>query len=248
LCATIIVMKLIGERRAVAAAVLALYGFFYLFLALAAMQPGWGPAYFSIAGIYGLGFFALVAGYFWARWYSLGVGISGLITGGFAIWQVGPEPIVLFIAGTHLLVTLALTGESMGEPFEGKQQWRTKLHMDSNAVTRLGNSVTRAAISLPYILLYALAPKPASMLSAQAACGFFSTTMLAATATALGLYGLIKMRTWGLLAIAGAALLMSVNALATHSASLTVMSTLAAGMLAWTLVPFAAPLVRRIKH
>ena len=32
--------------------------------------------------------------------------------------------------------------------------------MDENAVQRLGSSVIRAGVSLPFVLLYALAPKP----------------------------------------------------------------------------------------
>ena len=34
----------------------------------------------GIAGCYGLAFFAVVAGYFWARWYAVGVGLYGVIT------------------------------------------------------------------------------------------------------------------------------------------------------------------------
>ena len=33
----------------------------------------------ALAAVYGLAFFALVAGYFWARWYAVGVGLFGVI-------------------------------------------------------------------------------------------------------------------------------------------------------------------------
>jgi hypothetical protein len=241
-------MKLIGERKAIASAVMVLYAFFYLFLALAELQPGWGRAHFAMAAIYGTGFFALVAGYFWARWFAMGVGISGIITGGFALWQIGPEPIVLFIGGTHLLATLSLTGTAMKAPFEGQSQWRTRLHMDDNAVTRLGNSVTRASVSLPYILLYALAPKPASMFATSSACTFTTLTMTALAATVLGLYGVVKMRTWGLAAIGGAAMLMIANAATASSCTLVSGSIVGAGLLLAAVAPFAQPLWTRVRN
>ena len=106
-------MKLIGERRAIAAAVFALYAFFYLVLGFADLQPGFGKAYYAMGGVYGAAFFALVAGYFWARWFAMGVALSGVISGGVALWQLGAEPIVVFIAGTHLAATLMLSGSAM---------------------------------------------------------------------------------------------------------------------------------------
>ena len=71
---------------------------------------------------------------------------------------------------------LALWGNAMAGPFEGQAQWREKFHMDDNAVQRLGRSVMRAGLSLPFVLIYAFAPKPdpESMIAASsrsACCG-----------------------------------------------------------------------------
>ncbi|HPH68860.1 MAG TPA: hypothetical protein PLF40_24065 [Kofleriaceae bacterium] len=228
-------MKLIGERRAIASAVFALYAFFYLVLALLDVQPGFDKAYFAMAAVYGSAFFALVAGYFWARWYAMGVALSGVISGGVALWQLGAEPIVVFIAGTHLAATLMLAGQSMREPFEGQPSWRKRLHMDDNAVVRLGRSVTRASISLPFILLYALAPKPEG---ADASVALW----LAVAASAVGLFGLVRMRTWGLLALLGASGAMA--AAAVLSPTVATMGFAAAGtaLLASAWLPMAAPI------
>jgi hypothetical protein len=71
--------RLTGERRAIAAAILAFYVF--VFLVLAMLLPAeWERTFMALGLVYGAGFFALVAGYFWARWYAIGLGMSGLIT------------------------------------------------------------------------------------------------------------------------------------------------------------------------
>jgi hypothetical protein len=74
-------MKLVGERRALAAVVFALYALFYFVLAIGQAAPDLSPALYALCGVYGLAFFALVAGYFWARWYAVGVGLYGVIVG-----------------------------------------------------------------------------------------------------------------------------------------------------------------------
>ena len=67
-------MKLVGERRALAAAIMAFYVVMYaIFAMLVPEENARAPA--AVAGVYGLAFFALVAGYFWARWFAVGVGL-----------------------------------------------------------------------------------------------------------------------------------------------------------------------------
>ncbi len=149
-------MKLAGERRAVAALMFAFWFVMYLMNALL----GGGPLaklLYGMAGVYGLAFFSLVAGYFWARWYSVGVSLFGVIVAGIGLWQMGPEFQVLFIGITHLTATIALWGASMSELYDGQQAWREKFHMDEHAVQRLGRSVIRAGVSLPMVLIYGLA-------------------------------------------------------------------------------------------
>jgi len=101
-------MKLVGERRALAAAIMAFYFLFYGVIAYAQLVPDLTKAFVAIAGVYGMAFFALVAGYFWARWYAVGVGLYGVITAAVGMWQVGAEPVILFIGGTHFAATMFL--------------------------------------------------------------------------------------------------------------------------------------------
>ena len=186
--------KLTGERRAIAAAALAFYAFLYVIFGLL-VPPEWSRAFTAMGAVYGLGFFAIVAGYFWARWFAVGVALSGIISTAVSIWQMGPEPVLLFVGGTHALIALALVGKNMSALFDGRDTWRTRFHMDEHAANRLGNAVIRLGVSLPFVLLYALAPKD----------GAGSTVLgLAALAlTGLGLAGLVRMKTWGVLALTG---------------------------------------------
>src|SRR5439155_8690144 len=106
-------MKLVGERRALAAAIMAFYFLFYGVIAYSQVIPEFNKAFVAIAGVYGLAFFALVAGYFWARWYAVGVGLYGVITAAVGMWQLGAEPVLLFVGGTHLAATVFLWGQAM---------------------------------------------------------------------------------------------------------------------------------------
>lgn len=233
-------MKLVGERRALAAAIMAFYFLFYGVLAYARLVPDLAKALAALSGVYGLAFFALVAGYFWARWYAVGVGLYGVITAAVGIWQLGPEPVLLFIGATHLIATLFLWGQTMSAPYDGQAAWREKFHMDEHAVQRLGRSVIRAGVSLPFILLYAFAPKP------DAASTVVS--LIAFVLAAAGLRGLVQLKTWGVLALgaAGALLISMVSADVIHHgmSAMAVRPALAGGMLVAATVPFFAPIAR----
>jgi hypothetical protein len=233
-------MKLVGERRALAAICFAIYFLLYLFLGLADLQPGMAKALFALSGVYGLAFFALVAGYFWARWYAVGVGLYGIIVAAIGMWQLGPEPILVFIGGTHLVAVLSLWGHAMSEGYDGQTAWREKLHMDENAVQRLGRSVIRAGVSLPMVLLYALAPKPGSAelivsLAALALAGF-------------GFHAMIKLRTWGVMAVglAGGMLLSLAGVeYMTHANELHMLKpALGGSLLLLAAAPWIAPIAR----
>ena len=201
-------MKLVGERRALAVAVFAFYFLVYTLLLLAGfVAPDAGPMITGIAGVYGLAFFALVAGYFWARWYAIGVGLYGVITGVIGLWQASKDPnledmipILIFVGGTHLAATLMLWGNTMAAPYDGQTAWREKLHMDDNAVQRLGRSVIRAGVSLPLILIYALAPKPETASIVMSIMGL--------VLAGLGVRALVKLKTWGVLAMGASGALM----------------------------------------
>jgi hypothetical protein len=234
-------MKFVGERRALAAAIMVFYFLFYAVIAYAGLVPEFTKAFVAIAGVYGLAFFSLVAGYFWARWYAVGVGLYGVITAGVGMWQIGAEPVLLFVGGTHLAATFFLWGHAMSEPYDGQSAWREKFHMDESAVQKLGRSVIRAGVSLPFILLYAFAPKPdgASMIFALGAF----------VLVAVGLRGLVQLKTWGVLALgaAGALTLTMVGGdIATYGLGPTAMSPgmLGGGMLVAAVAPFFAPIAR----
>jgi hypothetical protein len=235
-------MKLVGERRALAAAVMAFYFLLYGVMAVAELVPDFTRAFAAIAGVYGLAFFALVAGYFWARWYAVGVGLYGVITAVVGVWQVGAEPVLLFIGGTHLAATLFLWGHAMSEPYDGQSGWREKFHMDDSAVQRLGRSVIRAGVSLPFILLYAFVPRPDS-----AATLMWATAFVLAAA---GLRGLIQLRTWGVLALGAAGALTVVmvgsDAAAHGLGAMAIRPAIAAGMLIAAVAPYLAPIARYI--
>jgi hypothetical protein len=191
-------MKLVGERRALAATVLAFYFIMNLMNALLG-DPDARGVFYVMAGVYGLAFFALVAGYFWARWYSVGVGLFGVIVAIVAMWVTKTiEQQFVFFLGTHLVVTLGLWGQAMSEPFDGQQAWRQKFHMDDNAVQRLGRSVIRAGVMLPFILIYAVAPKQ----------GMDLVSVGALVLAVLGFRGLVQLKTWGIISMGIAGFMM----------------------------------------
>jgi hypothetical protein len=228
-------MKLVGERRALAAIVFAFFFIQYLIMAIMKVAPDFDNAFYALAGCYGLAFFGLVAGYFWARWYAVGVGLFGVIIGAVGLWKLGPEPQILVTGGMHLTATVMLWGEAMSTSYDGKTAWREKLHMDESAVQRLGRSVIRAGVSLPIVLVYALAPKPGGMVAIASVAAFI--------VGGLGLRALIRMRTWGVLALGAAGALMVTVGLE----QVDLYPTLAGSLLMFAAVPFAAPMLRLIR-
>ena len=240
-------MKLVGERRAIAALIFSLY--FLLWLSNALL--GGGPAQnalLALAGCYGLAAFSLIAGYFWARWYAVGTGLFGVIVAVVGCWQLKTiEPIFVFLGGTHLVAALALWGESMSGSYDGQLAWREKFHMDEHAVQRLGRSVIRAGVSLPFVLLYALMPKPDAL------------AFVAVGLATVGFAGLVKLRTWGVLALGAAGVAMLAGSAhlicpyAAHAAyvmpaaQLAALSPVAIGILLLASVaPFVRPMGRWI--
>lgn len=233
-------MKLAGERRALASIVFAFWFVMYLMNALL----GGGPLQkllYGMAGVYGLAFFALVAGYFWARWYAVGVSLFGVIVAGIGLWQMGPEFQVLFIGITHITATIMLWGGTMAELYDGQAAWRERFHMDDHAVQRLGRSVIRAGVSLPMVIIYGLAPKQPGSMLLWAGAVVFAT---------LGLRWLIKLRTTGVLLLGAAGgLMLSLAGIEMFSGheSLVLAPALAGSLLLFAAWPWAQPLLRTIR-
>jgi hypothetical protein len=233
--------SLVGERKALAATMLALWGFLYLLMGMSGAAGPMTNAILAIGAVYGLAFFGLVAGYFWARWFAVGVALFGVMQGVLAVWQLGFDYLPLFVLITHVIAAGFLWGESMSAGFDGKPEWRQKLSMDEHAANRLGNSVIRLGVSLPLVLAWALAPRSGSLAIAGAG--------LLVLATA----GVVRMRTWGVFAMIGASGLLIGSIAQTPCAALTMSSTglapasptlaaVAVGLVLAAVVPFAAPI------
>ncbi len=152
-----------GERKAVSLLILAFYMAFFGLIALVASQneePEWARCFLALLACYGLGFFALASGWFWARWFAIGLGYSGLTT---AIWGMISlkqiEPVMLFYGLTHGIVALFLQGERLIAQYDSKPEWRQQLGLDEEAVYRVRKMVTRFASGLPTLIMFALAPR-----------------------------------------------------------------------------------------
>ena len=223
---------------------LALYMLVYLLNAL--LGPGELKLLFgALGGLYALTFFALVAGYFWARWFAIGVGLYGVIGAIMAIVQLGVDEQFLFYGGTHAIVSLFLWGGHMARDFDGRSEWRKRFHLDENATRRLGKAVIRIGITLPILIIYGLAPRESA---------FETLLMLSVVGVALlGIRGVLTMRTWGVLlvgisavAVAGTVAVTSSFACVGFGVGLELQPTGLATALLLTAcaTPFVAPIVR----
>lgn len=202
---------LAGERKALSILCLAFYTALYaLFSLLFYLAPpdqpevrGWMPAFAALALTYGTAFFALSADWFWARWFAIGLGYSGLTV---AMWgmvtQKAIDPVLLFYGVTHGLVALCLQGEKLASHFDGQESWRKWLRVDDQGAEKVRHTVTRAAASLPTLILIALAPKEGSQ----------ALLVLAG----VGLFAVLRNRTAGVLLLLGTGLALPLTLLHGH--------------------------------
>ncbi len=151
-----------NERKALALLVM---GFFTTFFFLLVMQakdnlPEWFPAFTAMFSIYVIAFLGVAANWFWGRWVAVGLGSWGATI---AIWGMVSArevvPALAFLGATHAFIAVMLMGKSMSVHYEGRADWRARFKLDEDGVTRLGKSVTRAASSVPALVLFALAPR-----------------------------------------------------------------------------------------
>ena len=168
------------------------------------------------------------------------------MTGVISLLQLGVmEPSLVFYAATHLAVTGLLWGDAVAKHFDGKPEWRKKFHLDENATNRLGKSVIRVGVSLPYVVLFALAPREGAALA-----------IIGGASVVAGAWGLSKMRTWALPAMAVGAITMLFSAIGEPmliplqdlvAMNLDLVACGAIGFTMLALTPFVGPVVNFLK-
>ena len=193
-------------RRAIAAFMLTVFVFLYFALAMNAPE-GWGRAFLALSLCYLVAFGGLVAEWFWGRWFATGIGWSGLMVGVFSLVMFGWSIPLAAYTGFHGLVVACLLGKKMAAIYDLQEAWRARFQMDEFGVARLRKTVTRSAASLPGLILWALGPKNPDQSMVHAA---ISATV--AIAGISGLLGVLKGRTWGVLALAGTAAALCLHA------------------------------------
>jgi hypothetical protein len=180
------------ERKALALAVLGLFSSYFALLMLIARNdmPEWFPAFSAMFALYFITFFAVAAHWFWGRWVAIGIGSWGATI---AAWGVVTtrelSPPLVILGVSHGLIALLLMGNSMAAHYEDRADWRLRFGLDDEGVKRLRRTVTRAASSIPAIVLFALAPREdGAALVALAAIGGLGVLLLGRT---IGLAGLL---------------------------------------------------------
>lgn len=188
-------------RRALAALSLSL--FVSLFLLLAMLTEGEvARVCLALSLCYGVAFVAVVAEWFWARWFATGLAWSGVMLSVAVLLMNEWNPVLAGFGALHGLVIVFLMGKKMAARYDLQEAWRQRYKMDEFGVARLQRTVTRAAASLPGMIFWALGPKEDGM--ATLIAGLTAVALVAA-----GLRGLIHVRTWGVLALGAAGIVVA---------------------------------------
>jgi hypothetical protein len=235
-------MTFVGERKAVAALALAAFTTLFTINSLVA-PPGLALLFAAMALVYGMGFFGLVSGWFWARWYAMGLGFSGAAMAVMIAYQIGLDATVWIWGIPHVLVLAGLVGRHAATAFDGRADWRERFRLDENAAHRLGKSVTRAGASLPYLVMAALAPREGGEMLIAGLLGVAAVTAL------------VKLRGWAPLALVGSgvALLAVGGGTVVGASAIGVMtlpvaaSVIAGGLLLGAALPLAGPVWRFLR-
>jgi hypothetical protein len=252
------------SRRALAALALSFFITVYLLVALNA-PPGWGRAFLALSVCYLVAFLALASEWFWGRWFASGLGWSGVMVAIATFVMIGWSPPILIYGLLHGLVVVTLSGKKMAAQYDLQDGWRQRYGMDEFGVARLRKTVTRAAMSLPSLILWALAPKEGQGAVVPLGVTAIATALLAVA----GLRGVIRLRSWGLIAMALASVglfaagMLDVRPVADLSmvrwleglGTLTnvpnaagIAAPLTGFLLATALLPFAGPAVRFLRQ
>lgn len=187
-------------RKLLSALILALWAGPCVFLAL---YPDSGvQAFFgSLGAIYGLAFAGIVGNWFWARWFAVGVGWWGAFAGSSLMLSSGIGWFLILFTLTHLGVVGLLHNAEVAAAYEGRPDWRAKWNLDDRGAARVGGLVTNLGTLLPFAAFYAF------FLRGMAVEG-----VLAMGVAAAGLAAIVRMRTWGLFAIAASGALLFASA------------------------------------
>jgi hypothetical protein len=119
-----------------------------------------------------------------------------------------PAPMVIF-GVMHALVSVCLAGEKMAAAFDAKPEWRARWKLDDQGVLRVRRSVTRAASSLPALIMFALAPRENA---GSFSVGWDFTAILLGALAIAALIGLLtSLRTWTVLTLAAVGLAVLVH-------------------------------------
>jgi hypothetical protein len=249
-------MGLERERGALAMLAASFFGIFYLVFGLSAPE-GWGRVFVSLGLCYLIAFIGLASQWFWARWFASGLGWSGFMLGLMLLVMQGWHPVFGIYTGMHVLILAALWGSKMAARYELQAEWRERYGMDDFGVARLGKAVTRGSASLPTLIVWALAPREGQGLVDQ-----LLPTLLFLLG-ALGVAAILRLRTWGLLALGAAAGLALAVTLLTPSMAVfaggyhlplpSLWQTLGNPLLAvgWgslAVLPFARPIARFLRR
>jgi hypothetical protein len=236
------------ERAAVALLPLGFFVSLYTVVAFTA-PPTWAPAFGALALCYLTAFLAVASQWFWGRWFASGLGWSGLMVGLASLVHpdIGWNPMLATYTALHAVIIATLIGSRMASRYELQPAWRERFAMDEYGVARLGKAVTRASASLPTLILWALAPRTGQGIEIAAALFFLIG--------ACGVAGMLRLRTWGAIALGLTGVAMAVawmflpgpRALTEADAGiLSFWSTLTSpgvtlGLVAWALLPLARP-------
>src|SRR5262249_26959800 len=119
-----------------------------------------------------------------------------------------------------------------------RKDWKERFRVDENGANRLGKAVMRAGASLPYLIMAGLAPREDAAWIVGA---------VAVTGGVLGLRALVRGRTWGLFALAGAGAAAVTLAPVPVVADISVFPWLGALLCAAAVAPFVPAMARALR-
>jgi hypothetical protein len=121
-----------------------------------------------------------------------------MMVGLVAMLMIGWNPALAVYGGLHAIVVLMLLGPKMAARYDLQPGWRARFGMDEFGVIRLRKAVTRASAALPSLIIWALGPREGE--------GHTLVLFAGALLALLGIKGLVRARTWGVLALAAASI------------------------------------------